>query len=129
VPYIGFGLVDNSMMVISGEVRAVACGRACRVPLLPSAAGPAQAIDNTLGVMLGTSALAAAALGNSFSNGLGMVLHGTIERFAGALGLPDPRLTVHQRASATVKNVRMAAGIFGVLCGCLLGMCAASERI
>ena len=46
-----------------------------------------------------------------------MVLHGTIERFAGALGLPDPRLTMYQRGTTPVKNVKMAAGIFGVLVG------------
>ncbi|KAL1527593.1 hypothetical protein AB1Y20_008980 [Prymnesium parvum] len=99
VPYMGFGIVDNSMMILSGE-----------------------AIDNTIGVMFGISTLAAAALGNSFSNGLGMVLHGAIERFACALGLPDPRLTVHQRGTDVVKNVKMAAGIAGVILGCMLGM-------
>jgi hypothetical protein len=51
-----------------------------------------------------------------------MVLHGTIERSAAALGLPDPRLTLHQRSLPVVGNVRMAAGVFGVLLGCLLGM-------
>ena len=79
-------------------------------------------IDGTLGVVLGLSTLAAAALGNAFSNSLGMVLHGTIERFANAIGLPDPRLTVSQRSAQSVKNVRMASGIVGVLLGCLLGM-------
>ena len=114
VPYVGFGIVDNAMMVMSGE-----------------------AIDHTLGLMLGLSTLAAAALGNSFSNGepgptgpqridtsdkyftrtapcsagLGMVLHGTIERFAGALGLPDPRLTMYQRGTAPVKNVKMTVSL------------------
>ena len=98
-PYVGFGLVDNSLMVMSGE-----------------------AIDSTLGFYLGLSCLGAAALGNAFSNGLGMALHGTIERSASALGLPDPRLTVFQRGLPVVKNVRMAAGISGVLVGCLMGM-------
>ena len=98
-PYIGFGLVDNSLMVMTGE-----------------------AIDGTLGFYLGLSCLGAAALGNAFSNGLGMALHGTIERSASALGLPDPRLTVFQRSQPAVKNVRMAAGITGVLVGCLIGM-------
>jgi hypothetical protein len=98
-PYVGFGLVDNSLMVLSGE-----------------------AIDSTLGFYLGLSCLGAAALGNAFSNGLGMALHGTIERSASALGLPNPRLTVFQRTLPVVKNVRMAAGISGVLVGCLMGM-------
>ena len=99
IPYVGFGCVDNSLMILSGDL-----------------------IDGTLGVVFGLSTLAAAALGNAFSNSLGMVLHGTIERFAEKLGLPDPRLTVSQREAASVKNVRMVSGIFGVLLGCLLGM-------
>ena len=99
VPYLGFGAVDNALMVLTGE-----------------------AIDSTFGVVLGLSTLAAAALGNAFSNGCGMFLHGTIERFAGALGLPDPRLTIHQRGYRSVKNVKMAAGIIGVVFGCILGM-------
>ena len=65
-------------------------------------------------MVLGLSTLAAAALGNAFSNSLGMVLHGTIERFANAIGLPDPRLTVSQRSAQSVKSVRMASGIVGV---------------
>jgi hypothetical protein len=76
----GFGLVDNAMMIMTGE-----------------------AIDGSLGLLLGLSTLAAAALGNAFSNGLGMVLHGTIERSAGAIGMPDPRLTLHQRNLSAVK--------------------------
>jgi len=98
-PYIGFGLVDNAMMVMTGEV-----------------------IDNTLGFVLGLSVLGAAALGNAFSNGVGMVLHGTLERFADRIGLPDPRLTVHQRGLPVVHNVRTGAGICGVVLGCVLGM-------
>ncbi len=99
VPYIGFGCLDNAMMVVMGE-----------------------AIDGSIGLLLGLSTLAAAALGNAVSNSSGMVLHGFIERSAKTLGLPDPRLTVHQRSLAVVKNVRMAAGVIGVLCGCLFGM-------
>lgn len=54
--------------------------------------------------------------------GLGMVLHGAVERFANRLGLPDPRLTAYQRGTEVVKNVRMGASIVGVLLGCILGM-------
>lgn len=99
VPYVGFGLVDNTLMICSGE-----------------------AIDGTLGLLLGLSTLGAAALGNAFSNATGMMLHGTIERSASALGLPNPRLTIHQRSLPIVANVRMAAGVIGVLFGCILGM-------
>lgn len=99
VPFIGFGIADNSIMVLSGDL-----------------------IDSTIGVSLGISTLAAAALGNAFSNSLGMGLHGTIERFATRIGLPDPRLTVSQRRARVVKNVKMASGVAGVLIGCCLGM-------
>ena len=99
LPYVGFGMVDNALMILSGDL-----------------------IDGTLGVVLGLSTLAAAALGNAFSNSLGMVLHGTIERFANTLGLPDARLTLAQRHLPVVKNVRMASGIVGVLAGCIIGM-------
>ncbi len=79
-PYVGFGLCDNALMICSGE-----------------------AIDASIGVAFGLSTLAAAALGNALSNGTGMVLHGTIERCAAALGLSDPRLTPKQ-----ARNLRAA---------------------
>lgn len=56
VPFMGFGFTDNCLMVLSGDF-----------------------IDGTIGVALGISTLAAAALGNAFSNSMGMVLHGGIE--------------------------------------------------
>lgn len=99
IPYVGFGMVDNALMVMSGE-----------------------AIDNSIGVALALSTMAAAAMGNAFSNGMGMVLHGTLERWSERLGLPEPRLTSLQKGAASVKNVKMAAGISGVVLGCLLGM-------
>uniref|UniRef100_A0A7S0JGN2 EF-hand domain-containing protein n=1 Tax=Calcidiscus leptoporus TaxID=127549 RepID=A0A7S0JGN2_9EUKA len=99
LPYIGFGCTDNALMVIMGD-----------------------AIDGSIGVMLGLSTLAAAALGNAFSNGTGMLLHGFIERFATSLGLADPRLTLQQRMSKDVKNVKAAAGFCGVVTGCIIGM-------
>ena len=98
VPFISFGLVDNSLMVISGDF-----------------------IDGTIGVALGITTLAAAALGNAFSNSMGMFLHGFIDRFANQIGLPDPRLTVSQRHARSVKNVKMASGVLGVMIGCVLG--------
>ena len=98
IPFIGFGCVDNSLMILSGDL-----------------------IDSTIGVALGISTLAAAALGNAMSNSLGMVLHGFIERFANSIGLPDPRLTVTQRHAKSVKNVKMVSGVAGVMIGCVLG--------
>ena len=98
IPFVGFGLTDNALMVLSGDF-----------------------IDGTIGVALGISTLAAAALGNALSNSIGMVLHGSIERFSSRLGLPDPRLTKQQMRAQAVKNVKMLSGIVGVMVGCVLG--------
>mmetsp|Transcript_1013 Transcript_1013/g.2881 ORF Transcript_1013/g.2881 Transcript_1013/m.2881 type:complete len:259 (-) Transcript_1013:60-836(-) len=99
VPFVGFGMVHNGLMVITGE-----------------------AIDSTLGVMLGITTMAAAALGNALSNGLGMGVHGAIERAAKSIGIPDPRLTLAQMHSPKVQMIKTVGGIFGVLVGCILGM-------
>lgn len=99
VPYMGFGFVDNSMMIITGDV-----------------------IDASLCVAFGFSTMAAAALGNAFSNALGMGLHGTIESGANRLGLKDPKLTMQQMGIRSVQLTKTLSNIFGVLSGCLLGM-------
>lgn len=99
-PFIGFGFVDNSLMVISGE-----------------------AIDGYLGFYFGISTMAAAALGNAFSNGLGMMLHGVIERCANSLGLPDPQLTIHQMKDGSTQLSKTVGSMVGIITGCLLGMC------
>lgn len=99
IPYIGFGMVDNGLMVIFGDQ-----------------------IDATLGVMFGASMLASAALGNAISNIFGMLLHGTITRFATKLGLPNPNLTLAQRKLPVVHSWTTAGSTVGVFVGCLLGM-------
>lgn len=98
-PYIGFGIVDNGLMVISGEM-----------------------IDLYLGTMFGISTMAAAALGNAFSNGIGMGCHGVIERAASAIGLKDPKLTMDQMKQSKVHLVKTGASIVGIITGCLIGM-------
>jgi len=98
-PYIGFGIVDNGLMVISGEM-----------------------IDLYLGTMFGISTMAAAALGNAFSNGIGMGMHGVIERAASKIGLHDPKLTMEQMQQKQVHLVKTGASIVGIITGCLIGM-------
>ena len=53
IPFIGFGFVDNAVMILAGDY-----------------------IDLTLGVSLGISTLAAAGLGNLISDVLGVGLGG-----------------------------------------------------
>lgn len=99
VPFVGFGAVDNGLMVVFGD-----------------------ALDGTLGCMLGTSMLASAALGNAISNIFGMLLHGSITKGADRLGLPDPHLTLAQRKLPVVHYWSTAGSTIGVFTGCLLGM-------
>ncbi|KAG8460799.1 hypothetical protein KFE25_010854 [Diacronema lutheri] len=99
LPFVGFGLVDNGLMVLTGE-----------------------AIDSTFGVLLGISTMAAAALGNATSNVIGMGAHGTIERLVARAGIPNPRLTPQQLRRPSVHVLKVLGGALGVFAGCILGM-------
>merc|ERR1712113_721737 len=99
VPFIGFGMVDNGLMVIYGD-----------------------AIDGTIGMKLGMSMLASAALGNAISNIFGMLFHGTINKWALKLGLPDAHLTLAQQKLPVTHYASTAGSTVGVFTGCLLGM-------
>ncbi|KAG5183193.1 hypothetical protein JKP88DRAFT_317526 [Tribonema minus] len=99
VPFVAFGIMDNAIMIIAGEY-----------------------IDLTLGVTLGISTMAAAALGNLVSDLAGVGLGGVVEGWAAKIGLPDPGLS---RAQMNLRSVRTAGHIgcaIGVTIGCLLGM-------
>jgi hypothetical protein len=99
VPLIGFGFMDNFIMIIAGEY-----------------------IDSHIGVTLGISTMAAAALGNLFSDIAGLGLGGTIESLAAKLGIETPQLTKAQRRSRTAHVVTLVASVIGIAIGCIIGM-------
>lgn len=99
VPFIGFGLCDNAVMITAGE-----------------------SIETALGVGLGLSTMAAAGFGNTVSDVVGIGLSSKIETFAERLGFQAPNLTRAQRASAAVRWARVAGATSGVTLGCLVGM-------
>lgn len=99
VPMIGFGFMDNTIMIQAGN-----------------------AIDLTLGVYLGLSTLSAAACGQICSDVCGVGFGGFIESTAARLGLPSAGLTEQQRRLPFVKRVALVAGCLGVTIGCSLGM-------
>lgn len=99
VPFVGFGFLDNAIMILAGNT-----------------------IEQSLGVTLGLSTLAAAGLGNLMSDVAGIGLGNTIEAASHRLGLPNPELSTAQRRSVNVKWVRVFASIVGIAFGCLLGM-------
>jgi len=99
VPMMGFGLMDNTVMIHAGN-----------------------AIDCTLGVTFGLTTLAAAACGQICSDAAGVLFGGTLDRAAAALGLPRANLTLPQRRSAATKRVGLAGSLLGVVFGCSLGL-------
>jgi hypothetical protein len=99
VPMVGFGFMDNTVMIHAGNQ-----------------------IDLTLGVSLGLSTLAAAACGQICSDVAGVSFGGAIETAAAKLGLPSPGFTELQRLDPMVKRLDLLGKVIGVICGCSLGL-------
>lgn len=99
VPFVGFGIMDNMIMILSGDY-----------------------IDLTLGVMLGISTLCAAAVGNIISDLAGVGLGTVIEDFASRMGLPDPKLSSRQMKLRSVRFASQAGCAVGITIGCVIGM-------
>ena len=98
IPMVAFGFADNLIMVLAGD-----------------------AIDKTLGITLGLSALAAAGFGNALSDVAGVFLSGRIETISGGL-IQKPRLTRAQAQSSLVTRTMAGSSAFGIAFGCILGM-------
>ncbi|KCV68078.1 hypothetical protein H696_05330 [Fonticula alba] len=99
LPFVGFGFLDNAIMLVAGDK-----------------------IDTHFGVFLGISTLASAALGNALANVTGIAFGQVIESALNRLGVPDPKMSAQQLASATAARYRRVGNVFGILVGCLLGM-------
>jgi len=99
VPFVAFGIVDQSVLIYMGDI-----------------------IDNSVGVTFGLPTLAAAAMGQIFSDTAGVTFGGAIEATAMRLGLPLPGFTDEQQKLAVVRRVGTIGGICGVVTGCLIGM-------
>ncbi|XP_077207663.1 transmembrane protein 65 isoform X1 [Paroedura picta] len=99
IPFVGFGFLDNAIMIAAGTQ-----------------------IELSIGIVLGISTMAAAALGNLVSDLAGLGLAGYVEALASRLGLSIPELTPKQ---ADMWQTRVSAHLgkaIGVAIGCLLGM-------
>ncbi|CAK5073111.1 unnamed protein product [Meloidogyne enterolobii] len=114
IPFIGFGFLDNAIMVLAGEY-----------------------IDQSLGTLLCISTMAAAALGNIISDVAGVGLAHYVEGcivivllvdhfyflvFVTRLGFKSPTLTSKQLESRKARLTVNLARAFGLIVGCLLGM-------
>ncbi|XP_003340714.2 transmembrane protein 65 isoform X2 [Monodelphis domestica] len=99
LPFVGFGFLDNAIMIVAGTQ-----------------------IELSIGIILGISTMAAAALGNLVSDLAGLGLAGYVEALASRLGLSIPDLTPKQ---VDMWQTRLSAHLgkaVGVAIGCILGM-------
>ncbi|CAH1774278.1 unnamed protein product [Owenia fusiformis] len=99
VPFIGFGLLDNIIMILAGEY-----------------------IDTTFGALLGISTMAAAALGNLVSDVFGVGLAGWVEELCSKVGIKPPDLTPQQLDTPSTRWSAGAGRSVGITIGCILGM-------
>uniref|UniRef100_A0A0N5AIC5 Transmembrane protein 65 n=1 Tax=Syphacia muris TaxID=451379 RepID=A0A0N5AIC5_9BILA len=98
-PFIGFGILDNMIMIFAGEY-----------------------IDHTIGVWLSISTMAAAALGNIISDVGGIGLAHYVEYLVSKAGIRYPILTSEQLVSPCARMVINVARSIGIVIGCLIGM-------
>ncbi|XP_072459240.1 transmembrane protein 65 isoform X1 [Notamacropus eugenii] len=99
LPFVGFGFLDNAIMIVAGTQ-----------------------IEMSIGIILGISTMAAAALGNLVSDLAGLGLAGYVEALASRLGLSIPDLTPKQVDMWQTRVSAHSGKAVGVTIGCILGM-------
>ncbi|XP_077599342.1 transmembrane protein 65-like [Stigmatopora nigra] len=99
LPFIGFGFLDNAIMISAGTQ-----------------------IELSIGITLGISTMAAAALGNLVSDLAGLGLAGYVEALASRLGMQVPELTPKQVDMWQTRLSAHTGKAIGVVIGCILGM-------
>lgn len=99
IPMIGFGFMDNLVMIQAGE-----------------------AIDMSIGVMFGLSTLTAAGFGQCVSDVAGLTCGGIVDATVAKMNLPRHGLSPAQLDLRKVRITSTVGGCVGVVIGCLLGM-------
>lgn len=99
IPFVGFGFLDNAIMIVAGTH-----------------------IELSIGVILGISTMAAAALGNLVSDLAGLGLAGYVEALACRLGMQIPDLSPKQADMWQTRVSSHTGKAIGVGIGCILGM-------
>ena len=100
VPMVGFGFMDNFVMIQAGSY-----------------------IDSTIGVQFGLATMTAAAMGQVVSDVSGVLFGGTLERILNPI-IKRVNLSDSQKALKIVPRLRLAGGVVGVVLGCTLGASA-----
>ncbi|XP_053673653.1 uncharacterized protein LOC128723914 [Anopheles nili] len=100
LPFIGFGFLDNFTMIIAGDY-----------------------IEHTLGLFMCISTMAAAALGNTISDVIGIGSAFYVEKVAEMSGVKPPKLSPIQLEMKASRRAANLGRVVGITIGCLLGMC------
>ncbi|CAL7947407.1 unnamed protein product [Xylocopa violacea] len=99
IPFIGFGFLDNFIMIIAGDQ-----------------------IEIILNKKFPISTMAAAALGNTISDIIGIGSVHYVERFAQKVGFKAPKLSPVQLNLRRTKAAANLGRVIGVTIGCVIGM-------
>jgi len=99
LPMVVFGFLDNSIMIVGGDV-----------------------VDDLVGATFRLSTLACAALANTFADVLGISIGNSVEALTKRVGLPQASISEAQLATPLVRRVGMAAASGGIFVGCIMGM-------
>jgi len=99
LPFLGFGFLDNFLMLTAGEF-----------------------LDMHFCQTMGFSTMAAAALGNTFSDVAGIGMSGVVQSFAGRMGVPTPELEPAQWQLPKTRAIVLGSSAGGITVGCILGM-------
>jgi hypothetical protein len=98
IPMVGFGFMDNFIMITAGS-----------------------AIDSTLGVQMGLATMTAAAIGQVVSDVSGVIFGDTLSR---VFQIEPAKLTKVQKRLKSVARLRLGGAVLGVILGCTLGATA-----
>jgi hypothetical protein len=99
LPFVAFGFLDNSIMILCGEQ-----------------------IDEMFGARLALTTLASAGLGNLIADVTGVTAANAIESGVKRLPLRAPRLSSYQETLSSAVSTRFWGSVIGVSIGCLLGL-------
>ncbi|KAM3961736.1 uncharacterized protein ACR2FA_004059 [Aphomia sociella] len=99
IPFIGFGFLDNFIMIIAGD-----------------------SIESSMSAYITLSTMAAAALGNTFSDVIGIGSSYYVERAATYIGLGAPALSPIQLDMPISRRFANMGRVIGITLGCFLGM-------
>lgn len=99
IPFIGFGFLDNFIMIIAGD-----------------------RIETSMSAYITLTTMAAAALGNTLSDVIGIGSAYYVERAASWVGLGAPKLSPVQLDMTICRQFSNLGRVLGITIGCILGM-------